>query len=66
MISSATAFHCVFQVDYGDKKHVFTDLQSWYRTTLDRMILGEPQDYHTVQNVPLSVRRSEQQQQQDN
>ena len=41
VISSMTAFHTVFNVDYGDDEHVFTDIQRWYRQTIDNIIVGE-------------------------
>ena len=30
----------MFQVDYGDHDHVFTDLQKWYRQKVDFVLLG--------------------------
>jgi len=36
--STATAFHCVFRTDYGDEEHVFSDLQSWYRNSIDKAL----------------------------
>jgi len=31
----------VFQVDYGEHEHVFSDLQRWYRKKMDVFLLGE-------------------------
>ena len=38
VVTGATAFHCVLRTDYGPDRHVFTDLQAWYRDTVDRMV----------------------------
>ncbi len=35
-----TAFHVVFQVDYGDQDHALRDLQKWYRRKIDSVLLG--------------------------
>jgi hypothetical protein len=40
IVTSITAFHTVFQVDYGDDDHVFTDIQKWYRKKVDDVLLG--------------------------
>lgn len=41
ILTTATAFHCVFQVDYGDHDHVFSNLQKWYRRKWDQVLLGQ-------------------------
>jgi hypothetical protein len=41
ILTAATAFHCVFQVDYGDHDHVFSNLQKWYRQKWDQILLGQ-------------------------
>mmetsp|Transcript_21405 Transcript_21405/g.24331 ORF Transcript_21405/g.24331 Transcript_21405/m.24331 type:complete len:80 (-) Transcript_21405:42-281(-) len=40
VVTSITSFHVVFQVDYGDQEHVFTDLQKWYRGKVDDLLIG--------------------------
>lgn len=40
ILSSMTAFHVVFQVDYGEHDHCFSDLQKWYRNKMDTILLG--------------------------
>lgn len=35
-----TGFYCVFVVDYGNHDHVFSDLQRWYRHSVDKHLLG--------------------------
>ena len=41
IITAGTAFHCVFQVDYGDHDHVFTGIQKWYNKTVDYVLIGD-------------------------
>jgi len=31
----------VFQVDYGDHDHVFTEIQNWYRKKVDAILIGD-------------------------
>lgn len=40
IITSFTAFHTVFRVDYGEQEHVFTGLQTWYKRKVDEILLG--------------------------
>lgn len=41
IVTAGTAFHLVFQVDYGDHDHVFTNLQRWYRKKVDDFLIGD-------------------------
>lgn len=44
IITAGTTFHLVFQVDYGDHDHVFTDVQKWYRRKVDDILIGNIKD----------------------
>jgi len=41
VLTAGTAFHVVFQVDYGDHDHAFTDIQKWYRKKVDDVLIGD-------------------------
>jgi hypothetical protein len=41
IVTAGTAFHLVFQVDYGNHDHVFTELQRWYRKKVDDILIGD-------------------------
>ena len=41
ILTSFTAFHVVFQVDYGDQEHAFTDIQKWYKRKVDDILIGK-------------------------
>lgn len=44
VVTAGTAFHVVFQVDYGDHDHVFTDIQRWYKKKMDQVFIGDLPD----------------------
>eukprot|EP00557_Chaetoceros_sp_GSL56_P006974 CAMPEP_0176499690 /NCGR_PEP_ID=MMETSP0200_2-20121128/13074_1 /TAXON_ID=947934 /ORGANISM="Chaetoceros sp., Strain GSL56" /LENGTH=109 /DNA_ID=CAMNT_0017898151 /DNA_START=42 /DNA_END=371 /DNA_ORIENTATION=- len=50
IVTAGTAFHLVFQVDYGDHDHVFTEVQKWYRKKVDSILLGEIDQKHQQQH----------------
>lgn len=35
VITSWTAFYGLFYIDYGPEEHCFSEIQRWYRRTLD-------------------------------
>jgi len=41
ILTAGTGFHTVFQVDYGDHDHVFSDIQKWYQRKVDHVLLGD-------------------------
>jgi hypothetical protein len=47
VITSFTAFHTIFQVDYGDQDHVFTGIQKWYRQKVDDILIGKIDERQT-------------------
>ena len=41
ILTSLTAFHVIFRVDYGDHDHALTDIQKWYNQKMDELLLGQ-------------------------
>jgi hypothetical protein len=48
VLTFATAYYCLFHVDYGEREHCFSGIQRWYSNKLDSMLGIEKKNLNQI------------------